>query len=162
ESSTDRLTWTFHLRPGVKWANVAPLNGRALTAEDVVYSFKRNMAPDAANPARYAMLAGAPAAVDPRTVVFKLQYPHPGLFFNIAAEPSEIVPREVAERADGLKTWGAGTGPFILTKYDDTLAAYQRNPDYYDAAHVYLDGVDWRVIAEETSALSRFRAGSLD
>src|SRR5439155_9184012 len=37
----DDLTYLFKLRPGVKWHNIAPVNGRELTAEDIVYSLKR-------------------------------------------------------------------------------------------------------------------------
>jgi len=163
EASDDRLTWTFRLRPGVKWANVPPMSGRPLVAEDVVFSFLRNMSAEGANAARYAMLAGPPTAVDDRTVVFKLQYPHPGFFFNIATEPSEILPSDVVERDGGLKAWGAGTGPFIMTKYvPGEVASYARNPDYYDANRVYLDGVDWRVVEQNGDAIARFRAGKLD
>jgi ABC-type transport system substrate-binding protein len=37
----DDLTYIFKLRPGVKWQNIAPVNGRELVAEDVKYSFER-------------------------------------------------------------------------------------------------------------------------
>ena len=33
EISPDRLTYTFHIRPGVRWHNKAPMNGRELTAQ---------------------------------------------------------------------------------------------------------------------------------
>ena len=38
--SPDAQTWTFHLRPGVAFANLPPVNGRALTSEDVKWSFE--------------------------------------------------------------------------------------------------------------------------
>ena len=66
-------------------------------------------------------------------------------------------------RPGALKEWGAGTGPFILTRYESgEIASYRRNPDYYDAAHVYLDGIDWHVVPEVSDAVARFRAGGLD
>ena len=37
----DALTYVFNLRPGVRWHDKAPMNGRELTAEDVVFSFHR-------------------------------------------------------------------------------------------------------------------------
>ncbi len=39
--SKDGLTYTFHLRDGVKWQNLPPLNGRKVTADDIVYSYNR-------------------------------------------------------------------------------------------------------------------------
>ncbi len=38
---TDDLAYEFKLRPGVFWQNIAPVNGRALTAQDIVFSFDR-------------------------------------------------------------------------------------------------------------------------
>ena len=163
ETTPDKLTWTFKLRPNLKWAPVAPMNGREITAEDVVYSFNRNMEPTAGNASRYAMLDGAPKAIDKGTVQFKLKYPHPGFLFNITSEPSEIVPRDAVEREKDLKNWGAGSGPFIMTKYDpQTTATYARNPNYYDADKVWLDGVDWPIIPDQATATANFRSGQVD
>src|SRR5207247_5581567 len=39
--SDDGLSWTFNLRPDVKWQNKPPMNGRLLTAQDVAWSFER-------------------------------------------------------------------------------------------------------------------------
>ena len=41
--SPDMLTYTFNIREGVKWHNKAPMNGRELTAADVVFNFERNL-----------------------------------------------------------------------------------------------------------------------
>ena len=40
QASPDFRVWTFKLRPGVKWHNVAPLNGREFVAADVKYCFR--------------------------------------------------------------------------------------------------------------------------
>ena len=163
ETSGDGLTWTFNLRPGLKWANVAPMNGRDLTAEDVVFSFERNLLPEAPNRSRFLMLEGPPTAVDDRTVVFKLDFPHPGFLFNLGSEPAEIQPREAIEQEGDLKNWGAASGPFIMTKYEPAeIAEYDRNPDYYDADNVFVDGVDYFVIPDKATAMANFRSGNLD
>jgi len=69
--SDDQLTWTFHLREGVKFHN-----GRDLTAEDVVYSFERIMDPEtgAANAYRFESVESVDA-VDERTVEIRLTRP---------------------------------------------------------------------------------------
>jgi ABC-type transport system substrate-binding protein len=38
--SDDGLTYTFNLRPNAKWQNLPPVNGRPVTAQDVVWSFR--------------------------------------------------------------------------------------------------------------------------
>jgi ABC-type transport system substrate-binding protein len=40
----DDITYNFKLRPGVKWHNIAPVNGREFIADDVVYTFDRQIA----------------------------------------------------------------------------------------------------------------------
>ena len=163
ETAADGLTWTFKLRPGTKWANVAPMNGRPVTADDVVFSFQRNLSPNAGNLSRFEPLDGPPKAIDANTVQFKLKYPHPGFFFTMAGDPSEITPRDAVEKNGDLKNWGAGSGPFIMTKYEpQQVAAYKKNPDYWDAANVHLDGVDWVIIPEFQTAIANFRSGQLD
>ena len=163
ENTPDRLTWTFNLRQGVKWANVAPMNGRPLETEDVVFSFERNLLPEAVNRARYNMLDGLPTAPDDSTIVFNLLYPHPGFLFNLGSEPSEIQPPDAVEQEGDLKNWGAGTGPFIMTRYEPAeTAEYDKNPDYYDAENVYLDGVDTLVVPDKATAIANFRSGNLD
>ena len=60
EISADGLVWTFHLRPDAKWSN-----GEALTAEDFVYSWRRELDPATASPYAAALspLAGADAII---------------------------------------------------------------------------------------------------
>src|SRR5690606_41001528 len=40
ESNDDTTQFTFHIREGAKFHNVEPVNGRVLTAEDVMASFR--------------------------------------------------------------------------------------------------------------------------
>ena len=85
ETSEDGLTWTFHLRPDLKWSD-----GSDLTAEDFVYSWKRLADPSLAAPYGYDLLnmiegydkaangdldALAVSAPDSSTFVVKLSNP---------------------------------------------------------------------------------------
>src|SRR5712691_13194050 len=69
--SDDGLTWTFNLRPNVKWHNKPPVNGRPLVAQDVVLSFERFMKV-APHKNLFDSVADVTAPND-RTVVFKLK-----------------------------------------------------------------------------------------
>lgn len=48
--SEDGQTFTFHLRDGVRWPDVEPLNGRELVAQDVVDAFRRIFDADEGSP----------------------------------------------------------------------------------------------------------------
>ena len=80
EASADRMTWTFHLRKGVKFHG----NYGELTADDVIYSLQR------AGNSKSSSFSGDYASVDsitapdPLTVVIKLKSPIPSLLGIVA------------------------------------------------------------------------------
>src|SRR5262249_50746517 len=128
----DDTTWIFKLRSGVKWQNIAPVNGRDLLAEDVVYSFNRQN-PEQINSSR---LDGIPKfeAPDKSTVKLTLARPNADLLASLSACQNKVVPREVVEQKGDLKEGPLiGTGPWILEKWDpaDGRATLRKNPDYF-------------------------------
>jgi peptide/nickel transport system substrate-binding protein len=129
--SPDGMTWTFHLKKGVTFAN-----GDPLTASDVVYSFERvvNLPK---NPAAWLVtqmgitadnVASQVTAPDPYTVVIKLTQPvAPGAFLAIMAYPTTgIVDEKVVKEHVVNGDWGhgwlddhsAGGGPYVLDVWD--------------------------------------------
>ena len=80
EESPDHLTITMKLRPGVKWHNIAPVNGRELDVDDVVYTWKRfstvgNQRSGVANVANPNAPVLSLTAADKNTIVIKLKEP---------------------------------------------------------------------------------------
>lgn len=71
EVSPDELTWTFRLRPGVRFHN-----GDPLTAEDVVFSYRRIIDEGLTNVDKFSAVADV-SAPDPATVVIRLDRPTP-------------------------------------------------------------------------------------
>ena len=69
----DPTTYIFHIRQGVRWHDKAPMNGRELTAEDVVYNFERWRTSD--QNTRYPDLSWEYTATDRYTVEVKLVDP---------------------------------------------------------------------------------------
>ncbi|MEX0757609.1 MAG: ABC transporter substrate-binding protein, partial [Acidimicrobiia bacterium] len=127
EISEDNLTWAFTLREGVTFHN-----GRALTAEDVVYSYNRIMDPDvgAANSFRFASIDSV-TAVDDLTVEIVLSRPTPNLLVNIGGfKGMAIIPSEILD--DGsIDTFPIGTGPFrFVSQSPDQGIVLEANPDY--------------------------------
>ena len=68
--SDDGLTWTFHIRTGVKWSD-----GEDLTAEDIAYTYSRIIdgGPEASTWRSYLASVESATAPDDETVVLELK-----------------------------------------------------------------------------------------
>src|SRR5690348_7811858 len=106
EVSPDQLTWTFHLRPGVTWHDGSPL-----TAEDVVYSYRRIIDQQLTNVDKFSAVSDV-SAPDPGTVRITVKHPTPNLLTNLGGfKGMAIVQRHNIESGQ-IATHPVGTGPF--------------------------------------------------
>jgi ABC-type transport system substrate-binding protein len=172
--SPDGLTYTFKLRPGVKFQN-----GRAMTAADVKYSIERAVQPETQSPGAgfydsidgYADVSGGKAkelkgieTPDDATVVFHLNRPDAPFLHKLALNFAHVVPKEEVEK------WGTdfgkhpvGTGAFKLAEW--TLGqriVLERNPDYFRKGLPHLDKIVFEVGQEPVVALLRLQRGEVD
>jgi oligopeptide transport system substrate-binding protein len=174
--SADGLTWDLRLREGLTWSD-----GRALTAADYEWSFRRMLDPATAFPfaarlyairnARKVNTGELPIAelgvkaLDARRIRIELAHPAP-YFPEVLATYSSPAPRHLVEarpndwfRAGVMVT----NGPFILEQWvPNSHVRLRKNPRFYDAANVALDAVVHVHPGDAASALRRFRAGELD
>ncbi len=162
----DNTTYVFHLRKGVRWHNKPPLNGRELVAEDVKFTYDRFLT-EKANANRFLLEpVERVEVVDRYTVKFLLKEPFVWLVNTLAYPWSTwIVAPEVVQQYGDLKKpeTAIGTGPFALDRYEPNVkAVFKRNPDYYRQGQPYVDGVEWLVIPDESTALAMYRTGQLD
>lgn len=151
-------TYTFHLRPNLKYHN-----GQTMVAEDVKYSVERVLDPKTASPWRNQLEAiKEMKIVDPLTIQMNLDAPYPGLLGSFASlRASGIIPKGMAER-ENLKIKAIGTGPFKLVEYvPQDHITYARNPDYWDKPLPYLDGMVFKILTEENARLAALRAGQI-
>ncbi len=170
-------TIIFHLRKGVKWHNKPPTNGRELTAEDVVFSLKRQCtAPTAYFKQTYPKAAETLeiTAPDPYTVVVKTKPEYFGDVITLIPDYMCIFPKDAVEQFGNLNDWknSIGTGPFMLTEFvPGSVVSFTRNPSYWDKSPLgpgkgdqlpYLDGVKMMVIPDESTFHAAFRTGQLD
>lgn len=172
--SEDGMTYTFHLRKGVKFTN-----GREMTADDVKYSLDRVTLPATQSPGAgfFASIKGADKmadgsatslegvkAVDPLTVEIALNRPDATFLHVMALNFSYIVPKEAVEAAGAdFGKHPVGTGAFKLT--DWTLGqqlVFERNQDYWRAGEPYLDKITFQVGQEPVVALLRLQNGEID
>ena len=174
--SSDALTYTFHLRKGVKFHN-----GLELTADDVVYTVERMMNPDNAtsNTDFFDMIKGAKArynneadkvegvvAVDDYTVQITLEKPFAPFLANLATPGCSIYNREAGEAAgdqfgiDPALT--IGTGPFKVVSWElGTAITLTANPDYF-RGEPKLEGVKYNIIPDAETQRMLFETGELD
>jgi oligopeptide transport system substrate-binding protein len=177
--SDDKLTYTFHLRPGSKWSN-----GDPVTAADYVYAWQR--LGDPATASSYAwylelaqivnaseVIAGEkpPAelgvkALDDLTLEVRLTQPLP-YFVKMTVHSALLPVHRATIEAFGTK-WTdpgnlVGNGAYVLTEHKPgEKVVVTRNPMYWDDAHTVIQTGTYLTINDNSIALTRYDAGELD
>mgnify|MGYP005817609841 CR=1 FL=1 len=156
----DGETYIFKLRPGIKFWNVDPVNGREVVAEDVAET-TRYIADSYTNDWRGFSSVETP---DDYTIIIKTDGPYAPLMNNLSGQYGVLLaPRELVG-TEQLANRPVGTGPYIFDTYEEGSRIVQkRNPDYWNTAQApYLDEIQFLTIPEVGSAIAAFRAGDLD
>ena len=157
----------FKLREGIQWHDKAPLNGRELTADDVVYTFNERYATGLAGQAYVGQVFYDSAEkVDDYTVRINLKQP----FDFVTGMPSGnrqgwIVAEEASGEealADPNASW-IGTGPFMFVEHQTgTKVVFERNPNYFKEGLPYADTVEAHVIPDSATRLASLRSGQIN
>ena len=165
-TQTNETTYVFKLRRGVRFHPKPPVNGRELTADDVVYSINRFVTVKG-NPSAYMLRAlDKVEATDRHTVKFTLKEPF-AWFLDVVANPVSlpIVARECVEKFGDLKKAESvvGTGPWMLESYRSGQGmTLVRNPTYFVPGQPYIDRVEILVDEDNASRMASFLAGKYD
>lgn len=181
--SDDRLTWTFHLRPNLKWSN-----GEPLVANDFILSWRRLLSPalgaenahylhavrnarrfnagEVADPASLGL-----AAPDDRTLVVTLERPTPQFAMQVAQPSTCPVHLPTLEKFDAATRRGTawtrpgnhvGNGPFMLREWRaNARISVVRNPHHRDAARVRLREIVFFPTENPDVDERAFRAGQV-
>jgi peptide/nickel transport system substrate-binding protein len=154
--SDDGLTYTFKLRPNVKFHNGTPFDSSI-----VKFSLDRARAPGSTNAQKqfFEPIASIETP-DPLTAVIKLKQPS-GLFvYHLAwGDAVMIDPKTV----DSNKTMPVGTGPFKFKDWQrGTRVDLVRNDDYWDKGVPKLASVSFRFIGDPQAEAAALRAGDID
>ena len=179
--SEDGLTYTFKLRDA-KWSN-----GDPVTAADFVFGWQRAVDPKTASEYSYMMsdigqiknaaeiIKGEKPvtdlgvkAVDDKTLEVTLNVPvsyfdqllYFPTFYPVNQKFYESCGDSYATSPETVLSNGA----FILTSYEPAATNFtlEKNPNYYDAERVKLDGLNYQVIKESQQALLSYQNGDLD
>ena len=157
--SDDGLTYTFHLREGVKFHN-----GKELDAEDVKYSLERQLDPDVGSAGRGDLtMIDTIEVVDENTVKITLQTPTGPFLAALGGRYNAIIPKDSAPDGETLRRTAIGTGPFMVEEFVPTeKLVLVKNPDYWEEGKPYLDRLVIQVIPDEQTILAGLRTGEID
>jgi len=144
----DGITYTFHLRQGVKFHN-----GRDFVGDDVKYSLERILDPETASP-NISELGSVDTieVVDPATVVITLKAPDSSFLAKLMGTSIAIVPKETVDANGDLMQVMDGTGPFKFVEYvPNSVVKLERNPDYWEEGKPYVDAMEMQIIPDNTA-----------
>lgn len=165
EVSPDAMTYTFHLRKGVKFANVSPVNGRDLTSADVKFTsdyytltgeFEGRGIELGRNAYRFE---GVQRVETPDKYTARVVFEQPFVpFINYAASDwSPVLAREIFDQDASFKERLLGTGRYQLDEaasQKGTRWVFKKNPNYWETGKPYLDEVRWLVVNNEGAAFA--------
>ncbi|MEE0105820.1 MAG: peptide ABC transporter substrate-binding protein [Lachnospiraceae bacterium] len=174
EVSDDGLTYTFHLRDGLKWSD-----GSDLTAEDFVYSWQRVCDPNVAAPYASTVLGMVEGfdeaaagdieklgveAKDDKTFVVHLANPCP--YFESIAAFATLNPVQKATIEANGDAWATeadtyiSNGPFYVAEWvPGSYVLMKKNTNYWDADSIKLDGIKFNLIEDANAAYSAYQTG---
>jgi peptide/nickel transport system substrate-binding protein len=159
--SEDGTELSFKLRQGVKWHD-----GKPFTAADVKCTFDLLLGKSAeklrVNPRKawYRNLEEVTTKGDDEAT-FRLHRPQPALIALLASGYSPIYPCHVSPR--DMRSHPIGTGPFKFAEFKpNELIKVVRNPDYWKPGRPYLDGIEYTIVPNRSTAILAFTAGKFD
>ena len=177
ETSPDGMAYTFHLRPGAKWSDGAPL-----TAGDFVKSWRRFA--DPATGSEYTTLMKiirnadairekqlppdslGVAAPNDSTFTVRLIYPVAFFLDLCAFEPFSAVPVDTIAKYQEKWTQPGhivGSGPYRMAAWKHNVEVrVEKNPYYWDSALVRQAEIVFNPVEDQQTAWNMFRNGEVD
>ncbi len=162
----NETTYVFKLRRGVRWQNKPPVNGRELTADDVVYSVERFKTVTGNANAYMLSSVDKVEAPDKYTVKFTLKEPYVWFLDMLAnSHAVAIIAKECVEKFGDLKKYesAVGSGPWMLDSYRPNVGyTFVRNPNYFVTGQPYIERIEVAVDEDNASRMAAFIAGKYD
>lgn len=159
-SQENETTYRFELRKGVKFAD-----GSAFDADDVVYSFEQYMESTSGKAAYLPSLKSA-KKLDEHSVELTLSQAdstfinalaNRELFLMVSSDGYGKASKEDREKRS------YGTGPFVLTDWQDGVSMkFEKNDNYWMKDQPRLDGIEFRIIPDDSTRLAAVQQGSVD
>ena len=153
EPSAANKVWAYTLRKGVQFHD-----GKDVTADDVVASFRHHMGADSNSAAKSVLAPIEDVKADGNKVIFTLSGPNGDFPYLTSDYHLPILPAK-----DGKADWQSGvrTGPYMIDKLDPGVRAHlKRNPNYY--RDTWFDEVSVLSIADVAARTNALASGEID
>jgi len=158
--SPDGLTYTFKLRPNVKWHD-----GQPFTSADVSYTILEVL--KKVHPRGRTAFAKVTAVEtpDPLTAVIKLSQPAPPMLTALASSyESPMVPKHLFAGTDPSAnpyiSKPVGTGPFVFKEWKKgDYILLEKNTNYWQAGKPTLQRIVFRIISDASARAASFETG---
>jgi peptide/nickel transport system substrate-binding protein len=155
-ASADHKTYTFHLRPGVRFSDGTPLK-----AADVVWSINRERA-NKNGPLSFLDFAIKSIKADGNNVVFSLGEPWAPFLSDISVFANAILPANYGGKSEkAFFKSPVGTGPWLLPQWQaDSNLTLKANKNYWQKGKPYLDSVAITYVSDQNQQLLQLRSGA--
>jgi peptide/nickel transport system substrate-binding protein len=151
-------TWVLKLRPNLVFSDGTPFDAAAVQSNWTRLGDPANHSPMAVDMAD----VGSMTVSDPQTLTIKLKTPNT-LFPNTVAESAMSYiasPTALQKEGKNFGTQPVGGGPFVLKSWvQGNHSVWAKNPSYFAAASVHLDGLQTLQIIDNTSQENAFSTG---
>ncbi len=175
--SGDGKTYTFYLRPGIKFSNGSPIR-----TDDILFTFQRLAAPATASPYSFLLsnlvngqdiIAGklvperlGITALNPTTIQIRLVHPDPS-FLSICNQAqlgivSKATLKKHANAWTNEKNLVSSGAYQLKTRIVNGYILIEKNPYYYAESSVNIPKVKFFPIVDGNSSLNQYKAGNLD
>ncbi len=159
--SDDGKTLTFQLREGVKWHDGNPFSAADVKCTWDVVTGKVD-GKMRKNPHKTWWFNIEEITVNgPAEVTFHLKERQPSLLVMLAGGFSPIYPCHVP--AARMRTHPIGTGPFKFVEFkQNEIIRLTRNTEYWKPGRPYLDGIEYTIVPNRSTAILALEAGKFD
>lgn len=178
--SADGLTYTFHLRAGLKWSN-----GDPLVAQDFVNGMQRQLDPATGSYKAYYLFTQLPVtgaadyngktttdfatvgikAPDERTVTIHLDAPNPNALILLGFYVTSPLHKPSLDKYGTefvAPEHFVGNGAYVMKELvPQSHVLLVKNPNYWDAASVKVDNIRYVVTEDVHTEFKQYRAGEI-
>lgn len=160
EVSDDQMTYTFHIREGLKFSD-----GSDVTAEDWQYSLDRYLNASESPWIGMVSMIDSAEATDDTTVVIKLNEVSPTFLATSALFCMSVMPKAYCEEVgdDGIAKKPVGTGPFYLEEWvPGEKMVFVKNPYYWEEGLPKSEKITFNIVADDNTRIMQLQSGEAD